>query len=76
MNSLQVTIIQIKEKDGVLRISHLGGDDYTDGLIDMTQELSSCICEVCGLPGIRKKLVLNWVKTLCEACEKKLNEGI
>lgn len=76
MKSLQVTIIQIKEKDGSLRISHLGGDNYTDGLIDMTQELSNCVCEVCGLPGSRKKLLLNWVKTVCEACEKKLNERI
>ncbi|HDS1693556.1 hypothetical protein ICJ54_24955 [Pseudomonas asiatica] len=76
LKSPEVTIIQIKEKDGSLRVSYHGGDDYIAGLIDMAQELSSCICEVCGCSGAKKKLLLGWIKTLCESCEKKLNEGI
>lgn len=74
--SKQVTIMQIKEKDGSLRISYYDGDDYIQGLIDMTQELSNCTCEVCGRPGSKKKLLLGWIKTICETCETKLNERI
>lgn len=76
LESPQVTIIQIKEKGGSLRISHINGDGYIKGLIDMTQDFSNCICEICGCPGSKKKLLLGWIKTLCEDCEKKLNQGI
>ncbi|ANI32464.1 hypothetical protein ACTJJT_25640 [Pseudomonas sp. 22373] len=76
LESSQVTIVQIKEKDGSLSISHLNGDDYVRGLIDMAQEFSNCICEICGCPGSKKRLLLGWIKTACESCEKKLNDGI
>ncbi|MBA1219331.1 hypothetical protein G7017_00280 [Pseudomonas fulva] len=76
LKSPQVTISKIKEKDGSLRISQLDADEYTKGLIDMAQDYSSCVCELCGCPGSKKKLLLGWIKTLCEGCETKLNQGI
>jgi len=65
LKSPQVTISKIKEKDGSLRISQLDADEYTKGLIDMAQDYSSCVCELCGCPGSKKKLLLGWIKTLC-----------
>lgn len=72
----QVTIRQIKEKFGDLRISYDTTDEYVDGLINMTVAISRCTCELCGHPGSKKKLLAGWVKTVCQHCEKKLNQGI
>lgn len=60
---------QIKEKFGGLRIYHSGGDDYIDGAIDMAEEMSFKICELCGNPG--KPNEGGWISTLCDSCRNK-----
>lgn len=60
----QVTADQVKEKFGSLRFYVSGGDDYTDGVISMAEEMSSTTCEKCGSPGrLRGK---GWLYTACD----------
>lgn len=47
----QVVATQVKEKYGTLRFYFDGGDEYIQGLVDMTEYLSGCTCEICGNPG-------------------------
>ena len=60
----QVVISNIKEKFGSLRISHTGGNDFTDGIIIMAEEMSHVTCEECGSPGQATKK--GWIRVLCE----------
>lgn len=55
---------QITEKFGTLRIYHNEADDYTKGLIDMAEALSSITCEQCGNPGYTR--LGPWVRVLCD----------
>lgn len=62
----QLKANQVKEKYGTLHFYSEGGDDYTNGLISMTEYLSGSICECCGYPG---KLINNgWWKVRCQKC--------
>jgi hypothetical protein len=55
---------QIKEKFGRLRLYRIGpADDYILGVIDMAEDLSGSICEICGNRG--KLCGSGWVVTLC-----------
>jgi hypothetical protein len=72
----QVTITRIKEKFGCLRVSYTNGDQYVRGIVDMTQAISGCICEICGDAGYPQKTVSGWVKCICDSCLKKLDDGI
>lgn len=60
----QVKVTQIKEKFGGLRFYYDGGDDYTDGLVQMAEAWASKTCEECGKPG--KSRSGGWIKTLCD----------
>lgn len=60
----QVTIDQIKEKFGTLRFYYSGGDEYISGLVDMAEEMSGHICDVCGSPG--KLGGKRWIATRCK----------
>ena len=64
-----VTISDIKEKFGSLRVYTLGHDDYVDGLITMAGSMSYCTCEDCGAPG--KPREGGWIRTLCDDCHKE-----
>ncbi len=65
----QVVFGQIKEKFAQLRIYYDGGDDYTMGVIDMAEQMSEHVCEVCGNAGrVREG---GWWMTLCDACNEK-----
>ena len=64
-----VAFDQIKEKYGGLRIYFTGGDEYTQGVIDMAEEISYKICERCGCPGSPNKQ--GWIMTLCDNCRGK-----
>lgn len=55
---------QITEKFGTLRVYHSEADDYTKGLIDMAEALSSVTCEQCGNPGHTR--LGPWVRVLCD----------
>lgn len=55
---------QVKEKLGSLRLYHIGGDDYTDGLIDFAESHSRYICDVCGNLG-KLQSCNGWFATRC-----------
>jgi hypothetical protein len=60
----QVSVYTIKEKFGIMRVYHMGGDDYINGLVSMAESMTSRVCEVCGEPGeLRHE---KWIKTLCD----------
>lgn len=59
-----ITVLQIKEKNGCLRfyVSHY--DKVIDDLIKQSEETSSHVCETCGKPGKLRGSV--WLYTSCE----------
>jgi hypothetical protein len=59
---------QVKEKWGILRIYHSGGDEFCAGVIAMAEAVSSVTCERRGNPG--KSTGGGWISTLCEGCRK------
>jgi hypothetical protein len=59
----QVVFEQVKEKFGMLTIYHRGGDEYTNGVLRMAEEMSRVTCEECGSPGTPTKS--GWIRTLC-----------
>jgi hypothetical protein len=60
----QVVAIQIKEKFGTLRFYCVGGDDYTQGVLDLAERMSGVTCERCGAPGETRNG--GWIRTLCD----------
>lgn len=46
-----VTVTQVKEKFGQLRIYLRGGNECIDFITALTELVSGCICERCGRPG-------------------------
>lgn len=65
----QVTIRQVKEKFGSMRVYINGGDNTIRDYIDMVCYISDSTCELCG--GIGEKTKSSWVQTLCKKCAKK-----
>lgn len=65
----QVEATQVKEKFGGLRFYYIGGDDYTDGMINLAESMSYHICQECGNAG--KERNTSWVVTMCDKCFKK-----
>jgi Mor family transcriptional regulator len=59
----QVVAEQVKEKFGGLRFYVSGGDDYTEGIIAMAEQMSGLTCEECGAPG--ESGGNGWISTLC-----------
>lgn len=57
---------QIKEKFGLLRVYHSGGNQYMAGVVRMAEDISGRTCEMCGQPGEQRKG--GWIKTLCDRC--------
>ena len=70
----QVVFEQVKEKFGMLTIYHRGGDDYTDGVLRMAEQMSRCTCEECGAPGYSTKT--GWIRTLCDTHHKEREERL
>jgi hypothetical protein len=60
----QVIFEQVKEKFGMLTIYHRGGNEYTDGVLRMAEEISRHTCEECGAPGY--STASGWIRTLCD----------
>lgn len=60
-----VRVEQIKEKFGSLRIYTTGGDNWTNGVVDMAESMSKFICEVTGDRGAHCRKGFN-LKTLSE----------
>jgi len=63
---------QLKEKFGGLRMYISGGDNWTNGVVDMAEELSHLVCEVSGASGSLHRRG-NWFKTLSEDVAKTNN---
>ena len=53
-----------KEKFGMLTIYHHGGDEYTNGVLRMAEEMSRHTCEECGDVGYANDK--GWIRTLCD----------
>lgn len=47
----QPVVLQIKEKQGALRVYWRDADEFIRGMTWFAEDLSASICEVCGLPG-------------------------
>ena len=65
----QVVFEQVKEKFGMLTIYQRGGDEYTNGVLRMAEEISRHTCEVCGDVGTQN--ASGWIRTLCETHRKE-----
>lgn len=61
---LDLHITSAKEKFGTLRVSHQGGDEIIDLALDITELVSSCICEICGSEGSIIDST-GWLQTRC-----------
>lgn len=46
---LEVQASDVKEKHNELSFNVYGGDDYIDGAIWMSEILSTCVCQICGV---------------------------
>jgi hypothetical protein len=64
---------QIKEKFSLLTMYKCGADDYINGVVNMAENMSGCICEYSGDKGkLRNKkikdgqIVLAWMKVLSD----------
>ncbi|NBP03941.1 MAG: hypothetical protein EBU90_28360 [Proteobacteria bacterium] len=64
LDYVPVKFDQVKEKFGGLRIYFSGGDKYIEGVIDMAEEYSYKLCEVCGNSGKPNKN--GWISVLCD----------
>ena len=58
-----VTVTQVKEKYAGLRYYYNGGNDATDSMIELAEQMSYRICETCGKPG--KVRGQGWYYTSC-----------
>ena len=68
---VQVVAAQVKEKLGELRFYVDGGDATTQGMIQMAENMSSRICELCGSPA-KTSRGSGWLHTTCDACNKRI----
>ena len=68
---MQVVAAQIKEKMGELRFYTDGGDATTEGMIQMAEQMSTRICELCGSPA-KTSRDSGWLHTTCDACNKRI----
>jgi hypothetical protein len=64
----EVTVFDIKEKWGSLRVSFVGGE-RSEAIIDELEKQSATVCECCGLPG-KVRLKDGWYKAVCPDCDK------
>jgi hypothetical protein len=55
----------VKAKFGRLVIQYAGGNETMSGMVDMAQEMSARVCEVCGKPGRTETSSGRWLMTRC-----------
>ncbi|RSC25930.1 DUF2384 domain-containing protein [Pseudomonas putida] len=73
LERLKVEVVQIKEKFGLLRIYHFGGDLVVDSILDIAELVSGCVCEVCGAQGSVGEHQ-GWLRTRCHL-HREINES-
>lgn len=61
-----LSLLHIKEKDGVLRIYAADEDPVLDTLVELARQQSAAMCECCGAPGILRRSDAGLLKTLCD----------
>jgi hypothetical protein len=71
LERLKIEITQVKEKFGLLRVYHRGGDEVVDRLLDIAELVSGCVCEVCGAQG-RVGEQQGWLRTRCNLHYQKI----
>ena len=72
----EIEILQLKEKFGQLRCYIAGGSDDAHDIITEYEHYSEHICEYCGeFYTAKEHLSHGWVKTLCDKCAKKWENG-
>ena len=64
-NKLNISIVQIKEKFGGLRVYLNDVPENSYHFIEQAERYSHEICEVCGEPGEQHR-ISGWVFTLCD----------
>lgn len=64
----QVTIVEIKEKFGLMRVGCQSVSEPVRALIETAQNASGRVCEACGAIGITQRTKHGWIKTLCVLC--------
>lgn len=70
---IQVRVAQVKEKFGTLRFYVDNGNKEIYTAISLAELLSGRTCESCGASGRPRSG--GWVKTRCDGCEKKKDDG-
>ena len=68
----QVECTQIKEKYGELRFYYVGGDNFTDKIVDIAEELSLFFCQDCGEVNATSHSLGGWITTVCDKCYSKI----
>lgn len=73
----QVVATQVKEKFGSLRFYYGGGDDTINGMVQLTERMSTRVCENCGrMDELVNQNSKGWIRTTCPCCvEKHLKEN-
>ncbi len=64
LERLKVEVVEVKEKFGLLRIHHRGGDKVVDQLLDISELVSGYVCEVCGAQGSLSEYQ-GWLRARC-----------
>lgn len=78
-NNIQITLLQIKEKFGPIRMYYMLTNDNglnvgrseIDPIIEKAEELSTQTCEKCGSMENVKRTNFGWIKYFCGGCETK-----
>lgn len=64
-----ITLDQVKEKFGTLRVYFHGGDigrSEAEQIVERAERESGAVCEHCGAPGVLR--AGGWLLTLCDKC--------
>ena len=64
-SGVAVSVTQVKEKFGLLRIYCRNGDNYTNAAVDISELISELMCEVCGRTGIIHT-IKGWSQVRCD----------
>lgn len=73
--SCGITITQIKEELGLLRIYCNGGDEYTSAAIKFAELMSELVCEICGDHGVLSS-TMGWSQVRCDIHKEVLVESL
>jgi len=67
----QVIATTVKEKYGTLRFYYTGGDDEINDMVNLAEDLSGEICEICGSTRKVKRNIEGYIQTRCRRCRIK-----